>query len=79
LRVNGSVVEAFRRFYGDEGGTEADKDGSVEKPRSEPEVFAIWGSAGFLELSVNGGSAAEHLGAKRGDPVIASALSVDSA
>jgi S-adenosyl-L-methionine hydrolase (adenosine-forming) len=33
-------------------------------------LFAIWGSAGFLEISVNGKSAAKMLGAKRGDPVI---------
>lgn len=33
------------------------------------EIFAIWGSAGFLELSVNGRSAAEGLRAKRGDLV----------
>jgi S-adenosylmethionine hydrolase len=32
--------------------------------------FAIWGSAGFLEISVNGNSAAKMLGLKRGDPVI---------
>ncbi len=65
LRVKGRDVEAFRQFYADEGGL-------------ENEIFAIWGSAGFLELSVNAGSAAEHLGAKRGDAVIASALSADS-
>ena len=33
-------------------------------------LFAIWGSAGFLEISVNGGSAAKMLGAKRGDTII---------
>jgi S-adenosyl-L-methionine hydrolase (adenosine-forming) len=31
--------------------------------------FAIWGSAGFLELSVNGHSAAKKLRLKRGDPI----------
>ena len=66
LLVNGREIMSFRQFYADEGG-------------SENEIFAIWGSAGFLELSVNAGSAAEHLGAKRGDAVIASALSADSA
>jgi S-adenosyl-L-methionine hydrolase (adenosine-forming) len=60
LSVNGRIVETVRRFFTDEGG-------------SEDEIFAIWGSAGFLELAVNGGSAAELLRAKRGDPVIASA------
>ncbi|HEU5459541.1 MAG TPA: SAM-dependent chlorinase/fluorinase, partial [Pyrinomonadaceae bacterium] len=33
-------------------------------------LVAIWGSAGFLEISVNGKSAAKMLGAKRGDLVI---------
>lgn len=66
LRVNEKVVAAFRQFYADEN-------------ESKDQIFAIWGSAGFLELSVNGGSAAERLGAKRGDPVIASVLSADSA
>jgi len=28
--------------------------------------YAIWGSAGFLEIAVNGGSAAELLRGKRG-------------
>ncbi len=60
LLVNGREIKAVRQFYADEDG-------------SEEEIFAIWGSAGFLELSVNGRSAAELLQAKRGDPVIASA------
>ena len=60
LRVNGRDVEAFRQFYADEDG-------------SENQIFSIWGSAGFLELSVNGGSAAELLQAKRGDQIIVSA------
>ncbi len=32
--------------------------------------FAIWGSAGFLEISLNAHSAAQNLGLKRGDPII---------
>lgn len=55
LSVNGKTIDSFREFYG---------EGSGE------ELFAIWGSAGFLEISVNGGSAAQVLGAKRGDPII---------
>jgi S-adenosylmethionine hydrolase len=57
LTVNGRVVERFRRFFTDEHG-------------SEKEIFAIWGSAGFLELAVNGSSAARILNARRGDAVI---------
>ncbi len=38
---------------------------------AEPgEPFAIRGSAGFLEVSVDGASAAERLGVRRGDPVV---------
>ncbi len=72
LRVNGRDVEAFRQFYVDEDGSKAGEAGANDQ------VFAIWGSAGFLELSVNGGSAAELLKVTRGDAIIASALSADS-
>ena len=54
LVINGQIINEFRRFYG-EG--------------DEESLFAIWGSAGFLEISVNGGSAAKILGVKRGDEV----------
>jgi S-adenosyl-L-methionine hydrolase (adenosine-forming) len=54
LVINGRTITALRKFYG-----EAPPD----------ELFAIWGSAGFLEISMNGGSAAQILGAKRGDTV----------
>jgi len=56
LHVNGKVIETVRRFF-------TDKHGPKE------EIFAIWGSAGFLELAVNGASAAAVLGARRGAPV----------
>jgi S-adenosyl-L-methionine hydrolase (adenosine-forming) len=54
LEVNGKVICTFRRFFGESVGHEP---------------FAIWGSAGFLEIAVNGQSAAEILGVKRGDEV----------
>lgn len=54
LSINGRTISAVRNFYGE---------------ASADELFAIWGSAGFLEISVNGGSAAQILGAKRGDTV----------
>ena len=54
LVINGQTISERRRFYG-EGDDES--------------LFAIWGSAGFLEISVNGGSAAKVLGVKRGDEV----------
>ena len=54
LTVNGTTIENFRTFYGED---------STVTP------FAIWGSAGFLEISINGGSAATLLSAKHGDAV----------
>jgi S-adenosylmethionine hydrolase len=65
LLVKRRVIKTFRQFFADERGA---KPGSGSKP----ELFAIWGSAGFLELAINGGSAAALLKAKRGDAVIAS-------
>ena len=52
--VNGRRISEFREFYG-EGDQES--------------LFAIWGSAGFLEISVNGGSAAQALGVNVGENV----------
>jgi S-adenosylmethionine hydrolase len=58
LLINGKTIRDFRNFYGEH---------SSSKP------FAIWGSAGFLEISVNGGSAAKTLHIKRGDKVVVKA------
>jgi S-adenosyl-L-methionine hydrolase (adenosine-forming) len=55
LRVKGKTIAKFHNFYG-------------EAPAKT--VFAIWGSAGLLELSVNGGSAQKMLRIKRGDKVV---------
>ena len=55
LTINGQTIREFRKFYG-------------EAPSTSP--FAIWGSAGFLELSINRASAAKVLRAKRHDPVL---------
>ena len=57
LGINGKTIRNFRNFYG-------------EDARERKALFAIWGSAGFLEISVNGGSAAKILRAKRGDAVV---------
>ena len=54
LSINGKTISDFRTFYG---------EASSKSP------FAIWGSAGFLEISINGGSAAKVLRVKRGDKV----------
>lgn len=57
LLIKRRVIKTFRQFFADEHG-------------SKDEIFAIWGSAGFLELALNGGSAAEVLKVKRGDAVV---------
>lgn len=58
LRAGDREVEALRRFFAE--------------PAAEPDApFAIWGSAGFLEIAVNRGSAADRLGLRAGDPVLA--------
>jgi S-adenosylmethionine hydrolase len=53
LRVGDREVRDFRRFY-------------AQEPDDATRPFAIWGSAGFLEISVNRGSAARALDAQRG-------------
>jgi S-adenosylmethionine hydrolase len=55
LLIKRKTIRTFLDFYSD------------APPKS---LFAIWGSAGFLEVSVNGSSAAQVLRAKRGDTVI---------
>jgi S-adenosylmethionine hydrolase len=55
LVVNRKTIREFRRFYGED---------SAKTP------FAIWGSAGFLEIAINGGSAAKILKATRDDEVV---------
>jgi S-adenosylmethionine hydrolase len=55
LVINRKTIRQFRNFYGED---------SANTP------FAIWGSAGFLEISVNGGSAAKLLRAKRGATIL---------
>ncbi len=57
VEIGGREINSFRRFY-------------AEEARSETgELFAIWGSAGFLEISSNCASAAQLLRAERGQPV----------
>jgi S-adenosyl-L-methionine hydrolase (adenosine-forming) len=61
LHVGGREVRSFRRFFADEGD-------------SPGEPFAVWGSAGFLELAVFRDSAARVLGAGRGQKVEVKAI-----
>jgi S-adenosyl-L-methionine hydrolase (adenosine-forming) len=55
LKVNSKTVTSFRRFFNDNG--------------KDEKLFAIWGSAGFLEIAAQNRSAAKMLKAKRGDAV----------
>ena len=57
LVVGDHTIRSFRRFYADAGG-------------DAPEPFAIWGSAGFLEISALRASAAALLRARRGQIVL---------
>ena len=57
LKVSGQTIRSLRRFYREE-------EGGSEK------LFAVWGSAGFLEIAATNRSAASLLKAKRGQPVI---------
>lgn len=57
LRVNGQIISVFREFFGED-------IGDPEEP------FAIWGSAGLLEIAVNCGSAADSLKAERGNAIV---------
>lgn len=56
LEAGGHVIKSFRRFFSEEGTKSA-------------ELFAVWGSAGFLEIAVNCESAAERINLRRGDGV----------
>lgn len=59
LRLKRRVVKSFRNYF-------------AEDTVSNDEIFAIWGSAGFLEIAVASESAAKILKAHRGEPVIIS-------
>lgn len=54
LRVNGKKIGSFKQFFSEEG---------------REKLFAIWGSAGFLEIAATNKSAAKILKAQRGQAV----------
>ena len=56
LLIKEKQISSFAEFFSDAG--------------SANEPFGIWGSAGFLEIAINRGSAALMLGVKRGEPVV---------
>ena len=56
LKVNGKTITSFRKFFSEDG-------------NKKEKLFAVWGSAGFLEVASLNHSAAKRLKAKRGDKV----------
>ncbi|MDT7542722.1 MAG: hypothetical protein QOE33_2626 [Acidobacteriota bacterium] len=62
IKINDYSIRSFRRFFAD---TSCDADG----PNAP---FAIWGSAGFLEIAAFQSSAAKLLNSRRGDAVLVS-------
>jgi len=57
LTINGRKITSFRRYFAEDNG-EASGD-----------LFAIWGSAGYLEIAAYRASADQLLGARRGQTV----------
>ena len=57
LWINGTEVKSFRRFFN-------------QSDAQAGELFALWGSAGFLEICLNRASAAQLLQARVGQPVM---------
>jgi len=57
LEVGTKRIDSFKHFY-------------EEEPRRKGKAFAIWGSAGFLEIAAENRSAADLLRVKRGDKVV---------
>jgi S-adenosylmethionine hydrolase len=56
LRINGQEITSFRNFF-----AEGEKESDL--------LFAIWGSAGFLEIAALRASAAQTLNARTGQTV----------
>jgi S-adenosylmethionine hydrolase len=61
LVVGGREIKTFRRFYMEASGLSSDG--------APAELFAIWGSAGLLEIAARDSSAARELSAQRGQAV----------
>lgn len=57
LTVKGKKITSFRSFFAEETGDRA-------------QLFALWGSAGFLEIAAANRSAARLLGTRRGERVV---------
>lgn len=58
LLIKGKTINAFRQFFADDS-------------RGKENLFAVWGSAGFLEIAAQNRSAARVLKVERGERVVA--------
>jgi S-adenosylmethionine hydrolase len=65
LRVKGELIKSFQNYF-------------AEETKDRSKIFAVWGSAGFLEIAAAGKSAAKILNVRRGDSVVVSARSSES-
>lgn len=63
LTLGGREIKSFRRFFAEDGGA------------APGEPFAIWGSAGLLEIAVYRDSAARLLDARRGQSIVVNSKS----
>ncbi|HEY0323020.1 MAG TPA: SAM-dependent chlorinase/fluorinase [Pyrinomonadaceae bacterium] len=57
LSIRGREITSFRKFFAEEGA-------------GKSELFAVWGSAGFLEIAAFQTSAARLLGIERGERIL---------
>jgi S-adenosylmethionine hydrolase len=56
LKVKGTSIRSFKSYF-------------AEEAKGQEKIFAVWGSAGFLEIAAQDDSAAKLLKLKRGDSV----------
>lgn len=64
LKLKGKVIREFREFFASGGGVD-----SKHPQIADHKLFAVWGSAGFLEIAATNQSAAKLLKANVGDRV----------
>jgi S-adenosyl-L-methionine hydrolase (adenosine-forming) len=57
LRIKGKTIKSFRNYF-------------AEESESRDKIFAVWGSAGFLEIASANKSAAKLFKVHRGNSVV---------
>ncbi|HYO62786.1 MAG TPA: SAM-dependent chlorinase/fluorinase [Pyrinomonadaceae bacterium] len=71
LRLGPHEITRLRRFFAEDEPPARTGDASATRGDATPPApFAIWGSAGFLELALFQDSLASRLGIRRGDEVL---------